>query len=525
VLGKTVRQHVGGRWAISWLYYLINFPLVVFNALHNSTNNPNGSFASWLLIGLLGYFCFGLVFVLANFTLFRHRRVKPVPITWVICLGILAGSSRWLVVTLLPNEWGFSNEGPEKIAMAVLTGAILGGVFVPLTALIFSVIATYLNLRSTLVGELTALHRSTLQNIEATKVLRMAIMDEATSQIVNAASARALSHDLWEGKEKQRRLHLGWFKILQTALLRNPYQGAAVSIIWSISVIRGLTVAIGFPLALTQVVCSGILIFIIYKIASRFAFVTNRGRIFSFCAVMLLTVIVTGPLASLIFDERGIGEAWDLILFNSIWLPLLTIWVSLFSSAIRTPELILQDLKERIRAEEVAARASSDQRREIQREVAESLHDMASRIHTSKSLTGAELNIDFGDLLDPPQDLDSPTDIINKALNDWASIMSIEVHMDLGACDSQGAVQIRRVVQEGLANSYRHGNATSCKVLVSFRDDQVDINVSDNGVGLPTNFTTGLGSVILESICGENWSLTSSPSGGCTLTATVSLEH
>jgi hypothetical protein len=138
VLGKTLREHVGGRWAISWLYYLINFPLVVFNAVHNSTNNPNGSFSAWLAIGLMGYLCFGLVFVLANFTLFRHRRVKPVPITWVICLGILAGSSRWLVVTLLPNEWGFSNEGPDKIAIAVLTGAILGGVFVPLTALIFS---------------------------------------------------------------------------------------------------------------------------------------------------------------------------------------------------------------------------------------------------------------------------------------------------------------------------------------------------------------------------------------------------
>jgi signal transduction histidine kinase len=133
------------------------------------------------------------------------------------------------------------------------------------------------------------------------------------------------------------------------------------------------------------------------------------------------------------------------------------------------------------------------------------------------------LNIDFGDLLDPPQDLDSPTEIINKTIDAWASIMSLDVHMDLGACDSQGAVQIRRVVQEGLANSYRHGQATRCTVSVQVHGHDAYIEVTDNGVGLPANFTPGLGSVILESICGENWSLRTSPSGGCVLTAEMKL--
>ena len=50
-----------------------------------------------------------------------------------------------------------------------------------------------------------------------------------------------------------------------------------------------------------------------------------------------------------------------------------------------------------------------------------------------------------------------------------------------------------RVIQEGVTNALRHAQATTMDVAATVSDDQIQIEISDNGVGLPQDLTFGRG--------------------------------
>jgi len=69
------------------------------------------------------------------------------------------------------------------------------------------------------------------------------------------------------------------------------------------------------------------------------------------------------------------------------------------------------------------------------------------------------------------------------------------------------AKAVVRVVEEGLANAYRHGHAGSVEVSIAASADGVRIRVLDDGDGPPADIRPGLGSAVLESLAPAEWSL------------------
>ena len=63
-----------------------------------------------------------------------------------------------------------------------------------------------------------------------------------------------------------------------------------------------------------------------------------------------------------------------------------------------------------------------------------------------------------------------------------------------------------RVVEEGLTNAIRHGQATVIRVSVGVEAAGVAVVVADDGVG-PGAVTAGLGSALLDQATGGAWSL------------------
>jgi len=95
ILGLTLREHIGGRWAISLVGYLILAPFTLITLASDITSMPaNNQWVLWLLAAIASYLGFGLVYLLANFTFFRNRRFHPVPIVWVALLGSAASVVR-----------------------------------------------------------------------------------------------------------------------------------------------------------------------------------------------------------------------------------------------------------------------------------------------------------------------------------------------------------------------------------------------------------------------------------------------
>jgi signal transduction histidine kinase len=83
-----------------------------------------------------------------------------------------------------------------------------------------------------------------------------------------------------------------------------------------------------------------------------------------------------------------------------------------------------------------------------------------------------------------------------------------------------------RIVEQALLNSGVHGRATEVTIRLLRDEDAVDLDVDDNGVGLGSVSTPGLGTGVTDawvSQLGGSWSRIAAESGGVRLTASLPL--
>ena len=85
---RTARQRIGGRWALSWQTYIITAVLGLFALIAGEAQATTGSLdvMSWLAVGLAGVAGIGVTLLILNATIFRNRRMNPLPI-WVVVRG------------------------------------------------------------------------------------------------------------------------------------------------------------------------------------------------------------------------------------------------------------------------------------------------------------------------------------------------------------------------------------------------------------------------------------------------------
>jgi signal transduction histidine kinase len=204
---------------------------------------------------------------------------------------------------------------------------------------------------------------------------------------------------------------------------------------------------------------------------------------------------------------------------NAFWLPLFTILISICIGAVKSGELVLQNLQTMVREDEIAARAAAQETIRLKREVAESLHSLQSRVYAARA-QGSDQAI-LADLVSDPDASRSPEEILQSVIEPWASIMEIHVQLPPLPVSIAEARSVKRVMQEGLANAYRHGRASHCFVDISRKTTYLVVSVTDNGVGITPGSCPGLGSAILDSVCPGQWTLHPQPNNGSRLTARI----
>lgn len=99
-------------------------------------------------------------------------------------------------------------------------------------------------------------------------------------------------------------------------------------------------------------------------------------------------------------------------------------------------------------------------------------------------------------------------DEVQRKVALWSGLCVIEVEIagDLGALNGRTARDVGRVVEEGLSNAIRHGDASVITVRISDSGGRPVIVVEDNGRG-PGTGRPGLGSSMLDSVS-QSWDLT-----------------
>jgi signal transduction histidine kinase len=122
-------------------------------------------------------------------------------------------------------------------------------------------------------------------------------------------------------------------------------------------------------------------------------------------------------------------------------------------------------------------------------------------------------------------DLRSSLKAIQKT---WAGIVNIKVDIKSAPAqqvliDDWAGVIANEIIKEAVSNSVKHGKADLVKV--SFDQPKpgfVEIMVQDNGRGLSSRSSSGLGSQVLDETAFP-WSLQSQPSGGTILKAQIAV--
>ncbi|HEY2828746.1 MAG TPA: sensor histidine kinase [Thermoanaerobaculia bacterium] len=98
---------------------------------------------------------------------------------------------------------------------------------------------------------------------------------------------------------------------------------------------------------------------------------------------------------------------------------------------------------------------------------------------------------------------------------------------DLSSLPDQYRTCVYRIVQEALTNCARHALASGIRIVVAYDGSMLDLTVSDDGVGLDTPRTRGMGLIGIEERVRElhgSFNVQTRPQGGTDLTVSIPIE-
>lgn len=529
ILGSTLREHIGGRWAISVVTVLLATPLGIAASGANvaSVQGPE-SFQHWLILGVVGSLVIIAVLLIAHLTLFRHRRTHPVPIWWVVAFGAVAGASRSAVVVPLSDALGATSFSPDELVIRMLSGAAIGALLLPLGALLSSIVASYILQRRQLLEELREIEVERMRLSGESAALREAVLDEirgTVGEIVESGDpeqARIVSHQIWEQSQSEPEPRVHWRDVLWATIAHNPYPILPVAGLWGVTAFGSLVIAVGLITALGQIAFSILCIAIVLWGAQRATRRFPRASIAILASTIVALEATVALLAPLLFQENPLADDSASMLANAIWLPVLLLIVGAVASAIRSGDEVVGALRERVAAGQSRSDAQAAEVARIQREVAAALHGTVQSQLLAAAAGLSQPRIAQLMATDPRAGLESAlaaidrvdvsehglgTDI-DRISRSWASLMDLSITGWHEVSASSEAQAVTRIVEEALTNAYRHGGASAVEIVITRQAADLRVRVIDDGTGPPKDAQPGLGSAVLESLAAGDWSLT-----------------
>ena len=545
ILGATLREHMGGRFAIPWVLVAISAPFGFLAGLTNMTDaSATADLGRWIIVSLIGAAVIVVVLAAAHFTLFRHRESSPVPMWWVVVLGAVAGISRSAVTVWLTQTWGLTEVDLSYAAIRLASGALLGGAVLPLAAVAVSVFSTYRSQRRTLEVELRNLEVERMRESGRTEVLREALVAETESELARAAAsvsaddARAVSHRMWESTPVPPDPRVRWTQVVRVAFTHNPYPTFLVVVVWTIAAFGSLVPSMGLLQALVQMGLS------IAGIVGLFAFGRWMTDRFPRAATAVLFLVIalmaawTGVVAPIIAGTDPGELRGAFLAATALWVPLLVVTSGLVVSAVKSSDEVVQRLREAIEVEQIAVAAEQAETARIQQELATILHgSVQSRLLAAAAIIRQPGPL-MGDERDAQEALQGVLSVMHRKLDEersladdvtetvgaWIPLMQVTVIGSETPVQPATQSTIVQVIEEGLSNAYRHGGASKVRVVIEADDNCAWIRIEDNGTGVPIHSSPGLGSALLDSLAPGAWSLKRTADGWTVLQVPVPLE-
>jgi hypothetical protein len=520
LLGSTLRELIGGRWAVSLLLVGVYVPLGILATIGNlSTSIPGTTLTSLLLASTLSLIPVGLILWISSLTWLRNRRQSPAPVWSIALLGTAIGTARSASMYAISVIMGIQAPDSALAVTRTIGGGVQGAASYPLAVLAFALIATYREQRRQLISQQIAWETRRLQDAREWTELRDDVitpiagelqalgadLDKRVISIDEASSAvRDRAHDLWGEAQPTPlipRVRLGTAVIM--SLRERPFATWLILAIWLPTAV-GTALAVGeIPRAPIGALVSTLVIAIVFEIGN-----TVVARWPSLWAAVLplgliLAIVLTSPSLALIggMPEQG-RDAYSAI--NAVWLVVLVILSAIVTGALRRGETILIDMHAAVDATTVETLAQEEERRRIVQDVAATLHgSLQGRLASLPDPDGA------GDavretlaLLQSRPSISSPATlhaVADEVVQPWRSLIHITLEAPEVTVGPSVAQAVSDVLEECVSNAFRHGRASRIDFAITLGDGSVDVSVVDNGRVHGTEVgPAGLGSRILD---------------------------
>jgi len=549
ILGMSLREHIGGRFAIPWLAIFISLPLNIFSTIAtNATPTSDGTVFEWLVISLTGVAAMLLVFLLAQFTLFRHVRSRPVSVWLVALIGGISGVMRLPAMGLAMEFFDVPAVSSSVQTGRLISSAILGIVLLPLAAFVTSTVYQYRSQRAALVASEVSLQQARMRSEGATAVLRevfisrvendlTSAIDDFSRDSINVQQAlQRTGRELWMPIVSRDTPRFTWRQALDASLRSNPLPTTLVLLIWIPSAVMSFTSFLGWTETFLRITTSALAIAVIFEFGRYWIRRRGGSSTTVLVTVLLGCWIVTSPVLWWLWSDRQLDEAFATMIANAVWLIIITVLSGMGITALRSSESILDDLRGMVSEAEIQALAADEELTIVRRELGALLHGpVRSRLNTASAVlegvhganrqdVGDALHAALQSLRDVAQSEFNGLELLNEitnVLNPWSPLLEIELSCPPLSTNLARAAAI--VTEEAVANAYRHGDAARVQVTITGSPSSIHIVVEDNGTGLAPDCQAGLGTQLFDQHAPGRWSSNSVPSGGTRLK--LSLAH
>ena len=210
--------------------------------------------------------------------------------------------------------------------------------------------------------------------------------------------------------------------------------------------------------------------------------------------------------------------------------PITTVFIAMAFEAVREREQVLMALQARIddevallrqqggRSHRDAQRLSAFVHHSVQSELSAIAMQAAEAAATNDIATMEVVRHQTRARLDQLEALDAYAppwggqvrgrERIDTVVEAWRGILEIDIDLpDESACRDDQWSLAARVIEEGLANSARHGDAGHVTIAGRCESDGLALRVCDDGAAVPRNVSSGLGTQWLDRVAPGDWAL------------------
>jgi signal transduction histidine kinase len=560
----SLRQDMTGRWSFEAKGFLFIMPLqaifsvLLIRDLSSITELGLAIFANALAFAL----CAILFFVYAK-TLFKDRKNKNVSLAVVIGAGATLGLVKGVATGYFVAIFGLEPEVVTSITSRIIQTTGLGIWWVPTLAIIFTYRERFKLQRDTLISErVYKANAGQAQNtfgkskklIDSNAELKKFVagvrqqladgaqiagdnyksLAEVVRKIIQD-DLRPLSHRMWE-RENERLTDFSFRDLANLAVTKYVFVSWPALPIYFVTVAPANIAAFGLMIGVGLTLFQILVIAIVFPLAK---FLAPKKPFLSWLYFISLTLVCIGIAAysTVTFLDVQVDGNFLISAFAQFtWVMVMIFVTGLIRSALASQSKIQRELIELVGDERAVENLEFNRKRLMNRELAQYLHG-----HVQNRLMAIAIRLEQATALSNPsvvvEELSRIEELLENAVTgysrdsslqladevravgaQWHEIVDLDLNIDTSVetlnLDPSLVNDIGQAVNELISNSIHHGFAAKVAIAMFMpTNNKLIITSFDDGLG-PRDGNPGLGSSLFESLCGNNWSLSSAIGGG-----------